>query len=166
MKKVLVLYYSWSNGNTEKIAKELAEATKADIEKIDTLKPYVGSYQDVVDQGQKEVNEGYKPALKTLEHNIDDYDIIAVGTPTWWYTMAPAVKTLLEDHDFSSKTVVPFMTNGGWPGHVINDMKKAVKGANVECPFKIQFDSNGGDTQVTKQADIEKWISKVVSLAE
>lgn len=165
MKKVLVLYYSWSNGNTEKIAKELAKSTNADIEKIDTVEPYAGSYEEVVDQGQREVNQSYKPALQPLKHHIADYDIIAVGTPTWWYTMAPAIKTLLEDHDFSGKTVVPFMTNGGWPGHVINDMKKAVKGADVACPFKIQFDSNGGDHQVTKQADVDKWLKKVASLA-
>ena len=44
--------------------------------------------------------------------------------PTWWYTMAPAVLTFLTTNDFTGKTVIPFMTNGGWPGHVIKDMKE------------------------------------------
>ena len=56
--------------------------------------------------------------------NLAGYDVIAVGTPTWWYTMAPAVKTFLHRNDFARKTVVPFMTNGGWLRHVIEDMKK------------------------------------------
>lgn len=44
--------------------------------------------------------------------------------------MAPAVKTFLHEQDFTGKTVVPFMTNGGWPGHVIKDMKAACPGAD------------------------------------
>ena len=78
--------------------------------------PYTGSYNDVVDQGQREVNAGFEPELKPLSVNVADYDVIAVGTPTWWYTMAPAVKAFLHGQNFAGKTVVPFMTNGGWPG--------------------------------------------------
>ena len=38
---------------------------------------------------------------------------MAIGTPAWWYTMAPAVRSFLAQHDFAGKTVVPFMINGG-----------------------------------------------------
>ncbi len=34
-------------------------------------------------------------------------------TPAWWYTMAPAVRSFLAQHDFAGKTVVSFMINGG-----------------------------------------------------
>lgn len=54
MKKMLVVYYSWSNGNTEKIALSLQKATGADIAKIETLEPYKGSYDDVVSARDKE----------------------------------------------------------------------------------------------------------------
>lgn len=126
MKKLLIVYYLWSNGNTERIAKKLQSIAGGDLLKIDTAVPYSGSYDDVVDQGQREVNQGYEPELKPLNVNPADYDVIAVGTPTWWYTMAPAVKTFLHKNTFAGKTVVPFMTNGGWPGHVIRDMKMLV----------------------------------------
>ena len=62
-----------------------------DLVRLDTAVPYTGSYNDVVDQGQREVNAGFEPKLKPLPVNVADYDVIAVGTPTWWYTMAPAV---------------------------------------------------------------------------
>lgn len=161
MSRMIVVYYSWSNGNTEKIARELAEEKNADIAKIETAEPYEGSYNDVVAQGKRETEEGFKPVLKPLNVNLGDYDVIAVGTPTWWYTMAPAVKTFLEDNDFSGKTVIPFMTNGGWPGHVIKDMTKAVKGASVEHSMEIQFDSGGGSKQVTPQSQVEGWIRSI-----
>ena len=107
MKKLLIVYYSWSNGNTERIAKKLQSVTGGDLLKIDTAVPYSGSYDDVVDQGQREVNQGYEPELKPLGVDPAEYDCIAVGTPTWWYTMAPAVKTFLHQQHFSGKTVPP-----------------------------------------------------------
>lgn len=163
MSKLLVVYYSWSNGNTKKIAEELAKAKSADVAVIETVQPYTGSYNEVVDQALDETKRGFKPAIKPLAKDIAAYDTIAVGTPTWWYTMAPAVKTFLEDNDFSGKTVVPFMTNAGWPGHVIKDMTKAAQanGAKVVSPLEVKFDSNGGAKQETSQNEVDKWIQSV-----
>lgn len=79
--------------NTMGIAKRLQKAVGADIARIETVKPYTGSY-----------------------------DVIAVGTPTWWYTMAPAVLTFLKTYNRNGKTVIPFQAHGGWPGHVIKNM--------------------------------------------
>lgn len=50
-----------------------------------------GKPVNVVQQGQEEVRRGYKPEIKPLDIDIRNYDVIVVGTPTWWYTMAPAV---------------------------------------------------------------------------
>lgn len=161
MKKMLVVYYSWSNGNTKQIAEQLAKATGAELAEIDTVQPYTGSYDEVVDQGQREVNAGYKPEIKPLTVNIQDYDVIAVGTPTWWYTMAPAVLTFLSAQDFTGKTVIPFMTNGGWPGHVIKDMKANCKGAEFAHEMEIQFDSTGGAHMETPEKKIDAWIEAV-----
>ena len=161
MKRVLTVYYSWSNGNTERIAKMLQKEIGGDIVRIDTITPYEGSYEDVVNQGQEEVQRGYEPEIKPLGVNISDYDVIAVGTPTWWYTMAPAVLTFLHTESFADKTVIPFMTNAGWPGNVIKDMKTACKGADIKYEMQIQFDSTGGSRLETPMEDITKWIQNV-----
>lgn len=166
MKRLLIAYYSWSNGNTERIAKKLQSVAGGELLRIDTAEPYSGSYDDVVNQGQDEVEHGYEPKLKDTDVNISDYDIIAVGTPTWWYTMAPAVLTFLHGNDFAGKTVIPFMTNGGWPGHVIKDMKNACRGANFACEMQIRFDSNGGDRLETPEKEIDSWAEKVKKLCE
>lgn len=160
-KKMLIVYYSLVNGNTERIAKRLQAATGADIERIETVTPYTGSHEAIVDQGQREVEAGYEPPIKPLKASIDDYDVIAVGTPTWWYTMAPAMLTFLHSHDFSGKTVIPFQTHGGWPGHTIKDMKKACPGAEFAFDAKIQFDSDGGDRLVTSEKKIDDWINSI-----
>ena len=68
MKKLLIVYYSWSSGNTKKIAEMLQSAAGADIEAIETVRPYAGSYDDVVEQAQKEVKAGFQPEIKKLSH--------------------------------------------------------------------------------------------------
>ena len=164
MKKLLIVYYSWANGNTERVAKKLQSIAGGELLRIDIAVPYSGSYDDVVEQGQREVERGYEPELKPVGADIDGYDVIAVGTPTWWYTMAPAVRTFLHQNDLRGKTVVPFMTNGGWPGHVIRDMKKACHRAKIACEMQVKFDSNGGDCLETPEKDIENWADSVKAL--
>ena len=144
--------------------KKLQSVAGGDLLRIDTAVPYSGSYNDVVDQGQREVNQGYEPELKPVSADIAGYDVIAVGTPTWWYTMAPAVKTFLHQNSFAGKTVVSFMTNGGWPGHVIKDMKNACSGAEFACEMQVKFDSDGGDRLETPESKIEAWAQSVKAL--
>lgn len=161
MKRVLTVYYSWSNGNTERIARMLQNEIGGDIIRIDTSAPYEGSYDDIVNQGKDEVERGYEPKIEPLSVRISDYDVIAVGTPTWWYTMAPAMRTFLHGESFAGKTVIPFMTNGGWPGNVIKDMKAACRGADINCEMEIQFDSTGGSKLETPMEEITNWIQNV-----
>lgn len=163
-KKMLIVFYSWSNGNTKRIARMLQKATGADLVQLETAAPYTGSYDDVVRQGEEEVQRGYEPEIKPLDVDIRNYDVIAVGTPTWWYTMAPAVLTVLHRQDWNGKIVVPFQTHGGWPGHVLADIAAACHGAKVACKMQVKFDSNGGDHLETPEAQIEMWAMNVKAL--
>lgn len=160
-KRMLIVYYSVSNGNTKRIAERLQQATGADIACIETVKPYSGSYNDIVEQGQREVNRRYQPEIKPLSVNPADYDVVAVGTPTWWYTMAPAVLTFLKSRSWKGKTVIPFQTHGGWPGHAIKDMKEVCQGAEFSHEMEIQFDSAGGAKLVTADSRIEAWTEQI-----
>lgn len=160
MKKVLIVYYTWSNGNTEKIAGELQRATRADLEQISMVHPYMGSYEEVVAQGKREVESGFLPEIQPLAHDLSQYEVVAVGTPTWWYTMAPAVKSFFHDHDLSGKEVIFFQTHGGWPGHTLKDMAAACAGATEGPSMTVQFDSTGGSQQVTAQEEIDAWLAE------
>ena len=65
MKKVIV-YYSY-RGNTKSIAEMIQKSTGADIARIETVVPYDGDYNSVVNQGQDEVNSDAQRA-----HQIED----------------------------------------------------------------------------------------------
>ena len=151
-KKVLVAYFSWS-GNTKSVAEKIQSQTGGDIFEIIPQNPYPEDYHQTTVVAKQEKEKNVKPPLK---NNIDvsGYDVIFVGTPAWWYTMAPPVMTFLEENNFSGKTVVPFVTHGGGGGYTIDkDMAALAKGAKVLSPFVVY--GRGG---ATVNADITKWI--------
>ena len=155
--KTLILYYSYL-GNTKRIAEMIQKEIGGDIARIETVVPYDSDYNKVVNQGQAEVNRGYMPKLKPLDIRFEDYDRIILGTPVWWYTFAPAMHTFLANHDFSGKTVYPFVTNGGWIGHTLKDIAAVCKGAKVERGINIKFDE---DQLRTSETEIRKWIQEI-----
>ena len=159
--KTLVVYYSQARGNTKRIADMIVEETGFDAVRIDTVVPYTGTYEEIVDQGQDEVERKFKPEIKPIEVDFSAYGRFIIMTPTWWYTMAPAVLSFLSGHDFSGKHLVFVQTHGGWPGQVMKDMKNATKGAIVDKEFAVRFDSAGGDKLVTDESEIKAWIKEM-----
>lgn len=155
--KVLVVYYSYG-GNTRKIAEKVAKALHAELAELRTVKAYSGNYDEVVEEGHEEVKRGYKPELLPLSADVSDYDAIVVGSPVWWYTFAPAMKTFLESRDWTGKKVYPFATNGGWPGHTAKDFKSALKGAEVAEVLDVRFD---GANMQTPGAVLENWLKNI-----
>ena len=106
------------------------------------------------------MESGFLPEIQPLAHDLSQYEVVAVGTPTWWYTMAPAVKSFFHDHDLSGKEVIFFQTHGGWPGHTLKDMAAACAGATEGPSMTVQFDSTGGSQQVTAQEEVDAWLTE------
>lgn len=151
-KKILIAYFSWS-GNTESIAKKIQETTGGDIFRIETKTPYPSNYHETAYGVAKEQHEkGILPELKD-NGDISGYDIIFVGTPAWWYTMAPAVKTFLTNHDFAGKTIIPFVTHGGGGGYTIAEDMQEIAKTKVLKPLVISG-SGGGSIQ----KEINEWL--------
>ena len=91
---------------------------------------------------------------------FDKYDVIFVGTPNWWSTMAPPVLTFLSSYDFSGKTIIPFVTHGGGGmARCESDMRKA-------CP-KAAFGKGGAFSgRSIKEAGtaLARWVDEVVTV--
>ena len=151
--KTLILYYSYG-GNTRRVARMIQKEAGGDLAEIQTVQPYAGDYNAVVDQGQREVDSGFCPELKPLSVDLKDYDTVVLGSPVWWYTFAPAMHSFLKKADFNGKTVYPFATNGGWLGHTLKDFAKACKGGEVKPGLDVRFD---GTRLRTPEQDILRW---------
>lgn len=155
--KSVVIYYSYG-GNTRCVAEKISKAIGADIAEIKTVHSYKGSYEQVVDQGQKEVNSGFMPEIKPMNLDLMQYDTVVLGTPVWWYTFAPAMKTFLHQTNLAGKTVFSFATNGGWIGHTFKDFVKACPDSNVKHGLNIRFEE---DQQITSDTDILAWAKEI-----
>ena len=151
--KSIVLYFSVSS-NTRAVAEIIRAQTGADIEEIRPATPYTAEYSALVEQAKREIRAGYRPPVAELEHDLSAYGVIYLGTPNWWSTIAPPVATFLERHDFSGKTIVPFMTHGGGRfGHSISDMKKLCPDASSSEGLAIRDSYVNDNCQ-----DVVKWL--------
>ena len=110
--RILVAYYSLS-GNTRAVAEQIKRETGADVAVIETAEAYPSAYKELTERAKREIADGYKPELKNKPDSIAAYDVVFVGSPCWWGTVAPAVASFLSAYDFSGKTVILFMTHGG-----------------------------------------------------
>lgn len=113
---ILVAYFSWSSSeNTKTMAEYISEETKGELFRIYPKTPYTSNYNDVLGVAQEEKNNDVRPALaEDIDtETFENYDIIFLGYPIWWYDAPMIIYTFLEGHDFSNKTIIPFATSGG-----------------------------------------------------
>lgn len=126
-KRILVTYFSWSN-NTKALAEEIQRQTHGDIYRIEPKVPYTTDYNTLAYQiSNKEKEDNARPELKDTDAKINDYDIIFVGCPVWWFDAPMIIHSFLEckEYDFSGKTVIPFCTYYTATYETLNDIINA-----------------------------------------
>ena len=107
--KILVAYFSWG-GTTQRMAEEIVRQTGADIFRIEPVVPYPTDYTECTEVAQEEKNNNARPAIADKVENWEQYDIVFIGCPVWWWTTPMIICTFAESYDFEGKTVVPFCT--------------------------------------------------------
>lgn len=153
--KSIVLYYTWA-GHTKNMAEIIAKQTGADIQEIVPETPYTKNYNDTVNQAKKEIYKGYCPPIKEIIYDLTEYDVVYLGTPIWWGTMAPPVATFLKENNLSGKTIMPFTTHGGGgKGHSDEDIKKMCPNATV---LNMYTAYEGGGNNAEKE--IADWLKQ------
>lgn len=160
MTKFLTAYFSWG-GNTKLIAEKIHSQVGGDIFRIETAIDYPNDYNETAYGVAKEQHDkGLMPELKN-NGDVSNYDVIFVGTPAWWYEMAPAVKTFLTKNEFNGKTIVPFITHGGGGKYTIaQDMGKLAQGSTVLEPFVVYEQGNSNTDK-----ELAEWL-KTLNLNE
>ena len=112
-------------GNAAKIADWIKQRVGGDLFSITVKEPYSSDYDECLNRAAEEKAANARPELANHVENMEQYDVIFLGFPNWWYTVPMAIHTFLEEYDFSGKTVIPFCTHGtGGLASTIQDIKK------------------------------------------
>lgn len=135
MSKILVAYFS-ASGVTAKAAEMLAKSASADLYEIKPVTPYTQADLDWTNKKSRSSIEmtdpSSRPAIAGKISNMEDYDVIFVGFPIWWYVAPTIINTFLENYDLSGKTIIPFATSGGSGMEKTNEkLLSSCKGANL-----------------------------------
>ena len=150
--KVLVAYFS-ASGTTKSVAQQLAEVAEADLHEIKPEKPYTDAdldWQDKQSRSSVEMQaKNSRPAITDKLQNMQDYDVVYVGFPIWWYTCPTIINTFMEAYDFQGKTIIPFATSGG------SSIKKACAELKAAYP-KLNW-KEGKLLNRASKAELQKW---------
>ena len=130
MSKKVVAYFS-ASGVTAKVADLLADAVGADIHEIRPKVPYTKADLNWMDKKSRSsiemADKKIRPEIAESNVRIEEYDVVFLGFPIWWYVAPTIVNTFLESHDFSGKKIVLFATSGGSKfGNTVEELKVSV----------------------------------------
>ena len=130
MAKKLVAYFS-ASGVTAKVADMLADAIGADIHEICPKVSYTKAdlnWMNKKSRSSIEMNDKtIRPEIAESNVQIDNYDVIFLGFPIWWYVAPTIINTFLEKYDFSGKKIILFATSGGSKfGKTVEELKVSV----------------------------------------
>jgi flavodoxin len=167
--EILIVYLT-RTGNTEAVAGMIRQKTGGDLIALELENPYPKDYQAIVRQVDEENERGYLPPLKTKIGNIQTYDTIFLGFPTWDMQLPPPMKSFLNAYDLSRKTVIPFNTNAGYgTGSSFTQVKRLCSGCTILEGFEIKggIERDGilfvmeGDKEKEARMKVDQWLNKI-----
>ena len=124
--KSIVIYFSHS-GNTRAIAQAIMDVRGINGIEIIPKKAYPHEYVALEDYAHQEILRGDRPRIEPIDISLHDYDLIYLGTPTWWSAPAPVVLTFLEKFSDQATLIAPFCTHGGGgAGHIASDLQAKI----------------------------------------
>ena len=149
----LVIYFS-GTGNTRRVAQAGAEALGADIYEITPAQPYTSADLNYYDSSSRVIAEhndaSLRPEIAGALPDLTGYNNIFIGYPLWWREAPNIVWNLVEQLDFTDKTVIPFCTSSSdGIGRSENTLKTLAKGSNINWVEGHRFSSGTSAETVT-----------------
>lgn len=174
---ILVAYFSWADnailaddvdavsspsvippGNVQELAQWVQEETGGDLFSIRVTDPYSSDWDECLERANEERGSNARPELEENVENIEDYDVVFLGYPNWWYGVPMALLTFLEENDLSGKQVYLFCSHG--TGGLADSVEIITEAApNAEISDNI-FDCYEEDAH-SSQGEVQNWVSEL-----
>ena len=174
---VLIAYFSWAKnavlegdvdavtspsvlapGNVQQLAGWVQEETGGDLFAIQVMDPYPSDWDACLERANQERGDDARPALVRRVENLEQYDVVFLGYPNWWYGVPMALLTFLEENDLSGKQVYLFCSHG------TGGLARSVEILTAAAP-EAQFSDNVFDCYeedaASSQEEIQSWVAEL-----
>lgn len=116
--KILVAYFS-ATGTTKAVAEKLATVMDGTLYEITPEIPYTEADLDWRDKESRSTLEMAdslsRPAIKGKLEDMDQYNVVFLGFPVWWYVAPTIINTFIDENDLAGKAIYCFATSGSSP---------------------------------------------------
>lgn len=148
-------------GSVEYLALLIQQNTGGDMVRIQTATPYPGNFDDLAAQANRERQNNVHPALSTNIENFDNYDVVFVGYPIWWYQMPMPMYSFFDKYDFKGKTIIPFSSHGGssWSGS-LNVISQLEPEATMATGFSVSRERSASSAD-----NVRSWLKQINMLS-
>ncbi|MFW6157399.1 MAG: flavodoxin [Balneolaceae bacterium] len=166
---VLIVYLSRTD-NTKAVAEIIHEEVDGEMVELKLETPYPEDYDEIVAQVDRENETGYLPSLETGIENIQEYDTVFIGFPTWDMQLPPPIKSFLNETNLRGKTVIPFNTNGGYGvGSSFQQLEDLCPNSNIPEGFSTRggLERDGiyldikGERREEVHAEVVDWLQSM-----
>lgn len=175
---VLIAYFSWAEnavleegvdamtspsvsdpGNVQQLAGWIQEETGGELFSIQVTDPYPSEWDACLERANEERGQDARPALVEPQvENLEQYGMVFLGYPNWWYGVPMALLTFLEENDLSGKDVYLFCSHGtGGLARSVEIITEAAPEANISDNI---FDCYEEDAPAS-QGDIQAWVGEL-----
>lgn len=146
MGKVLVAYFS-ASGVTAKLAERFAKAIGADLHEIQPEVSYTDAdldWRDKMSRSSVEMSDkSFRPAVANKVENMEQYEVVFIAFPIWWYVAPTIVNSFLEQYDLTGKIIIPLATSGSsGMGNTNKELADSCPGADLKEGKRFPADAD------------------------
>ena len=143
--------------NLKLMADEIAEKKNADVFTIKINEVYSADFDEMAPKAREDISNNTSFTFKEMPENLDEYSIIYVGSPIWWYELPQPMKVFIREIDLSGKTVVPFgIHRGSGFSGILDEYKEAWPDATIVEGFTIDADKKNTEVKESFDAFLDK----------
>lgn len=174
--KILVAYFSWADnteqdnidavtsasvtvpGNVAQLASYIAEETGGELFSIQVVEPYPADWDECLSRANQEKADGTRPELVQNVEDMEEYDVVFLGYPNWWYSCPMALLSFIESNDFSGKQIYLFCSHGtGGLARSVQDITAVLPDGNIS---ENVFDAYEEESADSREA-VREWLKEI-----
>ena len=157
--KILLAYYS-RTGNTRVVAEAISKKLSCNLEEITEPKNRNGlmGYMSAGSDAQKAIITGINPT----KQNVEDYDLVIVGTPIWAWNMSAPIRSYLTANRGNFPQVAFYITLDGRPGETLRNMEKVAG----KAPLASELFYSSEIKKNNYQEKVERFSKQIISATQ